>query len=382
MLISSVVSLIISTIVLNMVFVPSIRDYLIQEASFELPEKVVSGKVLGAAAEEPVNLVKQENNNNIVQLSQYNIDKVIVESPKDISDTVVKVMEEVKNIPIPQIPQLPQLDQPMKKLPLNPVKLTGPKLLNTAEFNLLANSGAAIDCQSGTMIFNKRADRPQPIASITKLVTALVFLDHNPGWEAIYQIQPADKREGGRIYLFTGERVKVKDLFYLSLVGSANTATIALVNATGLTSEEFVEKMNLKMLELGLKNTRFHDPSGLDNANISTAREVAKFSRVALANEHIRQASLTKKYEFKTLGGRKKIVYNTDALLDNFPQNGVKIIGGKTGYLNASGHCFVGKFINQAGQEIITVVLGADSNKARFSQTKELVNWIYESYQW
>ncbi|MDP3043214.1 MAG: serine hydrolase [bacterium] len=256
------------------------------------------------------------------------------------------------------------------------------KKLAAGNLEISATSSAAVDCKSDAVLFGKQKDQIWPIASITKLAAALVFLEHNPGWDAIYQIKAGDKQEGGRIYLFMGEKVKVKDLFYFSLVGSDNTAAMALVRSTGLSDEEFINKMNEKVRALGLKNTHFDDPVGLSSGNVSTAKEIAALAGAAFANEDISGASLTKAYEFETLGGRKKKINNTDALLDIFPQNGIKILGGKTGYIEASGYCFVGKFADHSGNEIISVVLGADSYNARFVQTKEMVEWVYENYQW
>ncbi|MBU4455106.1 serine hydrolase [Patescibacteria group bacterium] len=256
------------------------------------------------------------------------------------------------------------------------------KKLAAGNLEISAASSAVIDCESDAVLFGKQKDQIWPIASITKLAAALVFLEHNPGWDAIYQIKAEDKQEGGRIYLFTGEKVKVKDLFYFSLVGSDNTAAMALVRSTGLSDEEFINKMNEKARALGLNNTHFDDPVGLSAGNVSTAKETAALARAAFADKDISEASLTKAYEFETLEGRKKKINNTDALLDIFPQNGIKILGGKTGYIEASGYCFVGKFADHSGNEIISVVLGAYSYNARFVQTKEMVEWVYENYQW
>jgi D-alanyl-D-alanine carboxypeptidase (penicillin-binding protein 5/6) len=78
------------------------------------------------------------------------------------------------------------------------------------------------------------------------------------------------------------------------------------------------------------------------------------------------------------LGGRRKVVYNTDDLLNIFPQNGIRITGGKTGYTPSAGYCFVGKFVDHEGREMISVVLGSASRDSRFSETKELVEWAYK----
>ncbi len=295
---------------------------------------------------------------------------------------VARAAEKIKNFPASQ---LPQALRAMGKLPQSENKSViskKPAQKLIAPFALKAAAGAVMDVRNNKIIFAKNADKERSIASITKLMTAMVFLDNNPGWDNIYQIKREDRREGGKIYLYMGEKVKVRDLFYLSLVGSANTATIALVDSTGMSEKEFTRKMNEKAKSMGLVNTVFYDPTGLNNNNVSTAKEITKFAGVALANSDISKATLSKKYKLATMGGRKRIIYSTDRLLGVFSQNGVSIIGGKTGYLEAAGYSFVGKFIDSGGREIISVVLGGSSKNSRFSETRELVEWAYENYVW
>jgi len=268
-------------------------------------------------------------------------------------------------------------------LPSGPDKPLGPQRLpQSSDFKVTARSAVAESCDDGFAFFTHEPDRVAPIASLTKLMTSLVFLEYNPGWETIYEIKKEDRREGGRIYLFLGEKVTVKDLFHLSLVASDNTATIALVRSTGLSEEEFVKKMNEKAIGLGLSKTKFSDPVGLNNDNVSTASEMVKLAKNALAEEDIRQATLTKDYQFKTLNGTQKYVSSTDYLLKNFPNNGLKIIGGKTGYTDVAGYCFVGEFIDQAGRKIMTVILGGNSSDERFQETKDLAEWVFSSFAW
>ncbi|MFH1583130.1 MAG: serine hydrolase [Candidatus Falkowbacteria bacterium] len=303
--------------------------------------------------------------------------KIEVLQGNNFDKAMVKVIEEVKSLPLPSLPQLPQFDMPMQELPQSRVKEAA--AAETVSFDLAAENGAILDSQSYNLFFSKRPDRTWPIASITKLFTAYTFLDYNPGWEAIYEIKAEDKREGGKIYLFTGDKVKVKDLFYFSLVGSDNTATAALVSSTGMTEEEFVVKINNKIKDFGLKNTRIVDVTGLKDANISTAREIAQFANVVLEVDEINRAVLTKKYEFTTEQGRKKAITSTDELLNSFSGEEISILGGKTGYINSSGYNLVGKFIGQDGRAIVTVVLGADSETSRFGLTKKLVDLYYDN---
>jgi len=311
----------------------------------------------------------------VLGVSEYQpADKTMALEGNNFNQAVDSLIEGIKSFHPLSLSQLLQFNMPMQKLPENTVKEVVAKAIS---FDLAAENGAILDCQSDNLFFSKSPDRIWPIASITKLFTAYTFLDYNPGWETIYKIKASDKREGGKIYLFTGDKVKVKDLFYFSLVGSDNTATAALVSSTGLTEEEFIIKVNSKIRELGFKNTSIVDAAGLRDGNISTAREIAQFANIALAVEEINRASLTKKYEFTTEQGRKKVIASTNELLNVFPEQEVNLLGGKTGHINSSGYCLVSKFKGADGRAIVTVVLGADSEINRFGLTRKLVDLYY-----
>lgn len=268
-------------------------------------------------------------------------------------------------------------------LPNSGNKKFGPvKIADYQEINIDCSKSCALDLETGKAIYDKNKDEAAPIASITKLMTALVFLDHNPGWDTIYEISREDRIEGGKEYLFLGEKATVKDLFYTSLVGSANGATLAMVHSTGMTEKQFVEEMNKKAASFGLLKTNFEDATGLSNKNISTAHETAMLAKYALEQEEINKATLKKIHEFKTVQGAKKKIYTTDYLLENFSEDGIRIIGGKTGYTEAAKYCFVGIFTDKNGNRIITSVLGGDSKNSRFSETKKLAEWVYGNYIW
>jgi len=250
------------------------------------------------------------------------------------------------------------------------------------DIEVSAYSAAVFDIKDKLFIFEKNSNDRLRIASISKLMTALVFLDNNPGWDQIYEITREDRRDGGKIYLYLGDKVTVKNLFYAMLVGSDNTATIALIHAAGMTESDFVVNMNEKARELGLLQTSFVDPVGLSNSNISTAREVALLAQAALAKAEINQAVGTEKTEFSTVAGIPKAIESTNSLLNSFPDDSIKIVGGKTGHTELAGYCFVAKFIDANQHEIISVVLDTPSEAERFKQTARLVRWIYDSYEW
>jgi len=267
-------------------------------------------------------------------------------------------------------------------LPHNEDKINFPeKIIKDNDFFATAKSGVVIDKDTGISLWRKSINEKRSIASITKLMTAMVFLENNPGWDKIYTITKKDRVDGGRIYLYSGDEVTIRNLFSLSLVGSANTATMALAHSTGMSKEEFVEKMNEKARELNLSNTSFIDPVGISKENISTAREVAHMARRAFSIEDIKSTTRTKKYQFKTLGERIVKVDSTDKLLLYFPVNNIDIVSGKTGYTNNAGSCFVGEFTRD-GKEVISVILGARNNEDRFLETKDLISWIFTNYKW
>ncbi len=245
-----------------------------------------------------------------------------------------------------------------------------------------AERSAVLSGNDRVFLWSSHGSETQPIASITKLMTALVFLDYNPGWETVYKVTADDHVEGGRLNLFLGDQVTVKNLFYTSLVASDNGATLALVHATGLSENDFVSKMNQKARVLGLSQTHFDDPIGLSANNVSTAEEVAKLAKAALSRTEIAKATEQESYEFKTLDDKNIKVDSTDYLLFDPAQNSFQVLGGKTGYTDQAGYCFVGRFQDKEGRMVISVVLNAGGKNERFLETKNLVNWIFNSYNW
>ncbi len=265
------------------------------------------------------------------------------------------------------------------------VSVSGPVLsLNplATVLNLPADKGAVLSATGRDFFYTKNADEPQAIASITKLMTALVFIEHNPGWDTTYTIGAADQVQGGVLNLWPGDEVTIKQLFKTSLIASDNGATLALVHASGLSEKEFVQKMNEKALFLGLKKTSFVDPVGLDENNVSTAREVALLAKAALAVPEISVATETKDFKFTTVAGREKIIESTDYLLFDSADNPFVILGGKTGYTENAGYCFVGRFKDASGREVISAVLNSSGKNERFRESKDLVNWVFNNYQW
>lgn len=261
---------------------------------------------------------------------------------------------------------------------------TGPRFVmssSSAELGIGAEKSAALIADDRFFLHQDRADEVQPIASITKLMTALVFLDTKPDWERVYRIRAEDNVPGGRLHLFLGDELTLRDLFYTSLIASDNGATQALVSASGLGTEEFVRRMNEKAAVLDLRQTSFVDPAGLGEGNVSSAREVALLAQTAFRREEIRAAAGLAEYSFTTVGGRAKYIEATDHYLVNLGET-VRVLGGKTGYIEESGYCYVGWFRHPDGREVIAAVLNSAGRNERFVDSQRLAAWIFDNYVW
>ena len=244
---------------------------------------------------------------------------------------------------------------------------------------LTAPSAMAVDKKTGFVLWQKNPAEVRSLASITKLLTALVFLDHNPGWETEITIQLSDYREGGRIRVFDGERLYVKDLFNASLIASSNNATVALARSTGLGEEEFAAAMNQKAEELGMFDSKFFEPTGLDPANVSTPADIIRLARAALGAPEIALATSQPEYTFKVINApRTYTLENTDRLLNSY----LDIAAGKTGFLDEAGYCLISEVKGPEGQEILVVVMGSASEETRFTEVKALAQWAFDNYRW
>ena len=253
---------------------------------------------------------------------------------------------------------------------------------NNLGLKTTAKGIAIIDDQSGKILYDKNSTSIFPIASITKLMTALVFLDTGPDWNEKVMMTAEDRREGGQVYLLTGDVVTVNDLFNLMLVSSTNEAAAALARISGINN--FAAAMNRKAGLLGMKNSNFTEASGLDPQNQSSAEDLVKLAAAAFANQEIINAAANKAYYFKIINtGRRVNAVSTDHLLDSFLNSGdYKIIGAKTGYLNEVSYCLLLKVKRVDGPQLTLALLGTETINDRWQEAKGLIDWVLRNYQW
>jgi len=234
-----------------------------------------------------------------------------------------------------------------------------------------SRSAIVIDPTSGEVLYVKNAEAAVPIASLSKLMTAMVFLEQHPDLDRVVTVSRDDKEGAGHGQLRIGEHVALGDLLHMSLMCSDNCATRVLARESGLSEEDFMARMNRKALELGMSHTRFVECTGLDERNVSTASDVARMLRAAATVPLIREITTTREYQFAS-AHRIHEIRNTDRLLygDRYT-----IMGGKTGFIQEAGYCFA-TWIRTEGRDLIAVVLGAPTAATRFADTMRILQRV------
>ena len=221
------------------------------------------------------------------------------------------------------------------------------------------------------VLWDRRGLDQRPIASITKVMTALVLLDQEPDLRRDVVVSRRDVRRASTTYLRRGERVTLETLLHLALIASDNVAARILARASGWGTRRFVEQMNRKAAALGLEGTRFVEPSGLDERNVSTPYDVARL--IAAASEVPAVSRIMRKRTHRVRTDRRGVnIRNTNRLL----RSRHVIQGGKTGYINEAGFCLTALVELPDAGPVALVVLGAGSNAGRFTEARRLIDWV------
>lgn len=227
--------------------------------------------------------------------------------------------------------------------------------------------------ETGEILWENHAKDQRSMASITKVMTALVFLESETPLDTMVKVQRSDVTNASTTYLRTGFELPAEDLLNLLLVGSDNAAARALARSSVLGYDGFIQRMNEKAQELGLESTVYAEPSGLSSDNMSSAYDLARLIAYAAADERI--GSIMRKTSFSTQVGKRVISANST---NQIVRTGdIDVVGGKTGFINRSGYCLATLLrLPQSGQQVAFVVLGAKSNASRFWETRHLFNWM------
>jgi D-alanyl-D-alanine endopeptidase (penicillin-binding protein 7) len=229
-----------------------------------------------------------------------------------------------------------------------------------------------VDEATGRVLFQKNPEQILPIASLTKLVTAMVLLDTEPDWDRSVEILPEDVKNSSRSHIRSREEITIRDLIHASIMSSDNVATKALARTCGLTSDEFVSRMNAKAESLGITGTHFVEPTGLSEQNVATAEGVARLLSAASSNPIVGAIMQKENYTFST-NRRMHTLVNTNRLL----RSSWRVTGGKTGHINEAGYCLATKVEGPTGAAVTAVVLGAPSNALRFAEARRILDWTF-----
>jgi D-alanyl-D-alanine endopeptidase (penicillin-binding protein 7) len=235
-----------------------------------------------------------------------------------------------------------------------------------------ARHAIVLDPSTDEVLYEKSSATSASCASLTKLMTALVFLEQKPELDRVVQVTTAELTGGGQTQLRRGEMVTLEDLLHMSLMVSDNVATRVLARESGLAGEEFVARMNAHAVELGLARTRFVETTGLDERNVSTAADIARLLRAAAANDRIREITTTRSHEFSSRSARGRRIAHRIGNTDRLLYGRYEIRGGKTGFIQKAGYCLA-TWVRTGSRDMITVVLGAPTNATRFADVVRLV---------
>lgn len=271
------------------------------------------------------------------------------------------------------------------------------------QLDLEAKSAIAIDAKTGQIIYAKDDKQTYPVASMSKLLTAYILLqaihEGKITWETkvtptVTEVDISNNTELTNVPLKEGHSYTIKQLYQAMLVGSANAATMLIVNAISGTQTKFIDKMRETAKSLGITDAKIYSTNGLtakylgdeiypntdENAeNEFSVRDMAIISQKLIKEypEILETTKLTK-IDFND-NGEITTVNNKNELLQD--DSHLEVDGLKTGTSDAAGYCFAST-TNKDGHRIITVIAGAKDNDARFDQTKNLLNYIYNNYDY
>jgi D-alanyl-D-alanine carboxypeptidase (penicillin-binding protein 5/6) len=270
-----------------------------------------------------------------------------------------------------------QLEFELPPPTLYPINFTGQE-----HPSLTAHGIVVMDKNSSVVMYSKNKNLWVLPASTVKIMTALVTLDYYHPEDILTVGEVNDF--GQRMKLVVGERITVKNLLYGLLVASANDAALVLAQNYPGGQNAFVTAMNRKAASLNLGNTYFANPTGLDSDeegnllpdfSYTTALDLARLTAEAFKNPLFSQIIQTEKITVSDVSGKiSHQLFNINQLLGKV--EGLK--GGKTGWTEEAGECFVA-YTERNGQGIITVVLGSQD---RFGETKKLIDWVFTNYRW
>lgn len=247
-----------------------------------------------------------------------------------------------------------------------------------------AVSALALDDKTDTVLYTKNSGEIRPLASITKLMSALVLMEMPIDW-ASSTIICEDDCDAGSNQINIGEKYTLDDLLHVALIGSSNTAISALARMSGVSLDNFVLLMNKKARMLNLTSAKFVEPTGLNAGNVASAFDVAKILQESLKYAKIYETMKVGEYYARPLNkDQARRVWSTNWLLTNWVPSYFQSgdIVGKTGFIGDSKYNFTVRLTAKTGHTVRIVILGSDSSESRFNEAREIAEWVFGHYLW
>ena len=246
---------------------------------------------------------------------------------------------------------------------------------------LASTKALVINQKTNEVIFSKNLTTPTPIASVTKLMTAMVVLDAklNLQDEVSISDMDVDYLKGTSSRLPVGTSMTREDLLNLALIASENRAASALSTTYPGGKQKFVQDMNAKAASLGMTQTHFADSTGLDSSNVSTAQDLAKMVHAAYQYPLIRQITTSAGYDLYTSNRHQPMHFNNTNALVRSEQSNWEIGLSKTGYISEAGRCLVMQ-ATIAGEPLIMVLLDSVGKLTRIGDAKRIKKWVEHNY--
>ncbi|MEX2457716.1 MAG: D-alanyl-D-alanine carboxypeptidase family protein [Actinomycetota bacterium] len=239
---------------------------------------------------------------------------------------------------------------------------------------LRAEAAALVDLDAGQVLFARDGRERRPIASLTKIMTALVVLELVAPGDPVTASAVAAGQSGAELGLVVGETLPARELLYALLLQSANDAAVALAEHVEGSVAGFVDRMNDRAEALGLEDTEFFSPNGLDDRGFSTAVDLARLTRLALDVPEIARIVGTKVHDVPAPEGEPRHIQNRNALL--WLYRGA--LGVKTGFTTAAGFCLI-VAAERDGERLVAVVLGEPSQA--WDDAATLMNYGFEAFE-
>lgn len=263
-----------------------------------------------------------------------------------------------------------------------PEKINNFEDLKNTQIN--SYSAAVIDSDTGELLFGKREDTEKPVASITKILGADVYLSVKPDLNKKVKMDSADEVGGGRLKLPIGTTMRAKNFLHASLIGSANNSATGLMRLSDLGKNKFIDRMNDLAKEVGAEDANFVDASGISPNNKASAKDLALIGKKVYENGYVSNISAKKSYSFSINNGKgeKKIVHTSPIVSKS--SSTFKVLAAKTGYLPEVGNNLIVKIKSKKNSKakIIVVLMGASNQGATTQDATKIAKWAFKNYKW